>query len=159
MSVSHRIQQIIELKIGNHRGAYAEFARKIGARTGLISDWLSEKAKPGSDYRGKICESYGISQKWFDTGTGEMSEPPPAQPQQAFIISSMERELIAAQTEARIYKELCDKQFDRIENVLIHCERSIGNAIHHEDQPGENTRRAATNAEPTTGSALSARRH
>lgn len=42
-----------------------EFARKIGAKSGQVSEWLRGKAKPGYDYLKKMAEAFNISADYF----------------------------------------------------------------------------------------------
>ena len=42
-----------------------EFARKIGAKSGQVSEWLRGKAKPGYDYLKRMAEAFNISADYF----------------------------------------------------------------------------------------------
>lgn len=72
MDIIDRIEKIIVEMIGDHSGAQSEFAKRIDSRPGLITDWLKRRAKPGVEWRNRICETFNISREWLDNGIGEM---------------------------------------------------------------------------------------
>lgn len=43
----------------------SEFARRIGAKPGQVSEWLKGKAKPGYDYLKKMSLVFGITSDFF----------------------------------------------------------------------------------------------
>lgn len=50
----------------------SEFAKTLGRSTGNISDWLSNKCKPGKRSLEMISSIFNISKEWLIYGTGEM---------------------------------------------------------------------------------------
>ncbi len=133
MNISDRITEIIKKVIGEHRGASAEFARKLGVRTGHVSDWQLKKAMPGVEYRNKICEAFNISRTWLDTGEGEMMAQIQTQriPGDLGVVS--DREFGRLEGENKALRESMDryeKRLDRYDNeiygVLKTCAEKVG---------------------------------
>ena len=50
----------------------SEFAKALDRSTGNISDWLSNKCKPGKRSLEMISNIFNISKEWLIYGTGEM---------------------------------------------------------------------------------------
>ena len=106
-----KIFAIIDRFYSGKHGSKADFARKVGVHPVLAGNWLSGKASPGAGYRRKICEAYGISRDWLDTGTGPMlretaqdSGKRPAPTETSAPAPAQSEALIEARTEAEVWK-------------------------------------------------------
>jgi transcriptional regulator with XRE-family HTH domain len=67
--MAKRIRQVIDVF---ESGKNQMLAQKTGASSGLVTNWLTGRNKPGASYRIKICQVYGVSRDWLDDGTGPM---------------------------------------------------------------------------------------
>jgi transcriptional regulator with XRE-family HTH domain len=69
-TVGQRLAELIEaLDIKKN-----EFAKVIDRSTGNVSDWLSNKCKPGKRSLAVINEKFGVSTRWLINGYGGMFE-------------------------------------------------------------------------------------
>jgi phage repressor protein C with HTH and peptisase S24 domain len=131
--MNDRINIIIRNCIGNHHGAHSVFAERLGARPGLIGDWLSGRSKPKDYYRNKIREAFNISRTWLDTGEGEMAAQSQTQKISSTAVIPSEREIGRLEGENKALRESMDryeKRLDRYDNeiygVLKTCAEKVG---------------------------------
>ena len=67
-SISSRIQQIRE-SIGDRQ---IDFAQRIGASIGTVSNWENGATKPTKTTLRRVAEKCGVDEDWLLTGVGEM---------------------------------------------------------------------------------------
>lgn len=58
-------KQILKEFLDENNLTQVEFAKKIGAKQGQVSEWLKGKAKPGYDTLRAIAVAFGISADYF----------------------------------------------------------------------------------------------
>ena len=58
-------KQILKEFLDENNLTQVEFAKKIGAKQGQVSEWLGGKAKPGYDNLRAMAVAFGISADYF----------------------------------------------------------------------------------------------
>lgn len=58
-------RQILKDFLKENNLSQSEFARKIGAKPGQVSEWLRGKAKPGYDYLKNMSLAFGVTADFF----------------------------------------------------------------------------------------------
>ena len=76
-----------------------EFANKIGSSQSAVTAWESGSRVPVSSAIGMICRVFGVSEKWLETGEGEMFIQP-----DEFSLDEFLKERDASQLEIAIVR-------------------------------------------------------
>lgn len=105
-------------------GKQIDLARKLGLSQAVYSRFENgTRAIPEKVF--SVFADAGINVEFVKYGNKNINSANVSDSAPTTNVNEMARQLLVAQTEAKLYKELCDKHFDRLKNVLTRCEQRL----------------------------------
>lgn len=98
-----------------------EFGKEIGVSLSSVQKWESGENTPTQQVQYVICDKYGISRHWLETGEGDMIDPQIGSDIE-LLTRSMEGQSEAKKKFLRIIAGMPD---DLLDAVLAHLEKSL----------------------------------